>query len=230
MKELFENSGYFGIILTLFAYWFGVKVNKKFKYTVLNPILIASALIIMFLISANINYSVYKAGTSSISLLLTPSTICLAVPMYKQFNILKKYRRAVFLSVLVGSVCAILTVILSSMLFGFNIITTKSLMPKSITTAIALGVSNEIGGIPTITVMAVVLTGIIGAISAERICKIFKITNPVAIGLAHGTSAHAIGTSKALQIGELEGAMSSVAIIIAGLITVFIIPIIMHIL
>ena len=95
---------------------------------------------------------------------------------------------------------------------------------------IALGVSNEIGGIPTITVMAVVLTGIVGAISAERICKIFKITNPVAIGLAHGTSAHAIGTSKALQIGELEGAMSSVAIIIAGLITVFIIPIIMHIL
>ena len=120
MKELFENSGYFGIILTLFGYWIGVEVNKKYKYTFLNPILIASAFIIMFLLFSNIKYSEYKAGTASISLLLTPSTICLAVPMYKQFNILKKYRRAVLLSVLVGSVCAILTVILSSMLFGFN--------------------------------------------------------------------------------------------------------------
>lgn len=230
MKEVLINSGYFGIILTLFTYWLGVKINKKFKYTILNPILIASAFIIIFLLCTDINYSVYKTGTAPISLLLTPSTICLAVPMYKEFNVLKKYRGAVFISVLMGSICAILTVILTSWMFGFNLITTKSLMPKSITTAIALGVSNEIGGIPTITIMAVVLTGIVGAISAERICKIFRITNPVAVGLAHGTSAHAIGTSKALQIGELEGAMSSVAIIIAGLITVFIIPIIIHIL
>ena len=148
--------------------------------------------------------------------------------MYKQFEILKKYKGAVFISVMVGSICALLTIILMAGLLGFDLTTIKSLMPKSITTAIAIGVSEEIGGIPTITIMAVVLTGILGAIITEKVCKIFRIKNPVAVGLAHGTSAHAIGTSKALEIGELEGAMSSIAIIMAGLITVFIIPIIMN--
>ena len=205
----------------------GIKLNKRFNYTILNPILIGSALIITILMMLGINYSVYKESTEQLSILLTPATICLAVPMYKQFEILKKYKGAVFISVMVGSICAIFSIILTASLLGFDIITIKSLMPKSITTAIAIGVSEEIGGIPTITIMAVILTGIFGAIITEKVCKIFKIKNPVAIGLAHGTSAHAIGTSKALEIGELEGAMSSIAIIIAGLITVFIIPIIM---
>ena len=228
MEKILVDSGYLGVILTLFSYLIGIKLNRRFKYTILNPILIGSALIIAILMMLGINYSVYKESTENLSILLTPATICLAVPMYKQFEILKKYKGAVFISVMVGSICALLTIILMAGLLGFDLTTIKSLMPKSITTAIAIGVSEEIGGIPTITIMAVVLTGILGAIITEKVCKIFRIKNPVAVGLAHGTSAHAIGTSKALEIGELEGAMSSIAIIMAGLITVFIIPIIMN--
>ncbi len=228
MKQIFIDSGYLGIVLTLFSYLISFKINKRFKYTILNPILISTAIIISILVFFNIDYSIYKDSTQQLSILLTPATICLAVPMYKEIDILKQYKGAILISVFIGSICAVLSVILISLFWGFDIIITKSLMPKSITTAIAIEVSKEIGGIPTITIMSVVLSGILGAIITEKVCKIFKIKNPIAIGLAHGTSSHAIGTTKALEIGKIEGAISSIAIIVTGLITVFIIPIIIN--
>ena len=129
MEKILIDSGYLGVILTLFAYLIGIKLNKKFKYTILNPILIGSALIITILMMLGINYSVYKESTQHLSILLTPATICLAVPMYRQFEILKKYKGAILISILVGSICAILSIIFTSTLLGFDLITIKSLMP-----------------------------------------------------------------------------------------------------
>ena len=230
MQEVLLKSSFFGIVLTLFAYLIGLKLSSKYKLTILNPILIASIIIIILLLSLNISYTTYNESAKYLSYLLTPSTICLAVPMYKEIEVLKKNSVAILLSILVGSIFAVLSVVFMTLILNFDLSMTKSLMPKSITTAIALSVSEEIGGIPTITVMSVVLTGIFGAIVAEKICEIFHIKNPISIGLAHGCASHAIGTSKALQIGEVEGAMSSLAIIIAGVMTVFIIPVITKIL
>lgn len=220
LNNIFSESLFFGLALTLAAYWFGAFMQKKFKYTFVNPLLIASVIVIIVLVVSGISYDSYNYGAKYISYLLTPSTVCLAVPMYKQIIILKDNIIAVFAGILCGVAAGTFSILLLCIVLNLSPEIYASLLPKSITTAIAIGVSEEIGGNTAITVCSVVITGIFGAVISKAVCRIFKISEPVAVGLAIGNSAHAIGTSRAIEIGEIEGAMSSLAIVIAGIITV----------
>ena len=172
------------------------------------------------LVVLDIDYEQYNEGAKYISYLLTPATVCLAVPLYEQLSLLKKNFKAVAAGIICGVLASLVSVLGLSILFGLTHEQYVTLLPKSITTAIGMGVSEELGGIVTITVAAIIITGILGNVMAEFVCKIFKIEHPIAKGLALGTASHAIGTAKAMEMGQVEGAMSSLAIAVAGLLTV----------
>lgn len=221
MKNILIDSVFFGAIISLAAYEGGLLIKKKFKLAVLNPLLIGTVCVMAVLSLLKIEYKHYNESAKYISYLLTPATVCLAVPLYRQINLLKNNIKAVAGGITAGVLTSLLSVLLLAKLFGLNHEHYVTLLPKSITTAIGLGISEELGGITTITVAVIIITGILGNIIAEFVCKIFRIEEPVARGLAIGTASHAIGTSKAMEIGEIEGAMSSLAIAVAGIVTVF---------
>jgi len=225
MNDLLEVSSYFGLAITLLMYAFSVKLQKRFKLAIFNPILLSSAVIIVILLLLDIEYETYEIGANFIAKLLTPATICYAVPLYRQVKILKENYLAIIISVLCGSVSSILLVLGFSRIFQFDTVISQSLLPKSVTTAIAVGIVEELGGIVPIIVGAVSITGIFGSLAAVSICRMFGITDSVAKGIAIGTSSHAMGTAKAIELGDVEGAMSGLALIIAGLITVVLAPI-----
>lgn len=220
MNDLMHECIFFGMAISLLGYEVGLFVKKKLKKAIFNPLLISVIVVILFLAVFHIDYETYNNGAKYLSYLLTPATVCLAVPLYQQLQLLKKNAKAVILGILSGVVTSLTCVLLLSKLFGLSHEQYVTLLPKSITTAIGMGVSEEMGGIVTITVSAIIITGILGNMMAEFVCKIFRITEPVAKGIAIGTSAHAVGTAKALEMGEIEGAMSSLAIAVAGLVTV----------
>lgn len=220
MHEFLENSMFFGVLLTLVAFLIGLFVQKKRKHMLFNPLLIAIILVVIALLVLDIDYEKYKASAEPISFLLTPATVCLAIPLYEQFALLKRNWKAVLCGISCGIVTCLVSVFLLALLFRLDHATYVTLLPKSITTAIGMGVSEELGGYVSITIAAIILSGILGNIFAASFCKLFKITEPIAIGVAIGTSSHAIGTSKALEIGQIEGAMSSLSIVVAGLLTV----------
>lgn len=220
MNELMQECIFFGMAISLLGYEVGLLVKKKLKKAIFNPLLISVIVVILFLAVFHIDYETYNNGAKYLSYLLTPATVCLAMPLYQQLQLLKKNAKAVILGILSGVVTSLTCVLLLSKLFGLSHEQYVTLLPKSITTAIGMGVSEEMGGIVTITVSAIIITGILGNMMAEFVCKIFRITEPVAKGIAIGTSAHAVGTAKALEMGEIEGAMSSLAIAVAGLVTV----------
>ena len=218
-------SLYFGVFISLFAYLICMKLKKKFGWPVLNPLLVAIILVIAFLKATGISYTDYNTGASYISYFLTPSTVCLAIPLYKQLELLKKNLTAVAAAITAGVIGSVVSVYVMSMIFRLEHVHYVSLLPKSITTAIGMGVSEEAGGIVTMTIVSIILTGILGNIGADGWFKLVGIKEPIAKGLALGTSAHAIGTAKALELGEVEGAMSSLSIAVAGLMTVVAVPI-----
>lgn len=220
MKELISGSLFFGPALSLLAYEAGLIVKRKFKLAILNPLLIATTIIIGVLAVAGIEYEKYNESAKYISYFLTPATVALAVPLYEQLSLLKKHFAAVMSGIIAGVMASMISILLLSKLFGLTHEQYVTLLPKSITTAIGMGVSEEMGGIVTITVAVIIITGIVGGITAEFVYMVFRITEPVAKGLALGTSAHAMGTSKAMEMGDVEGAMSSLAIAVAGLLTV----------
>lgn len=220
MKEFLSESIIFGAVLSLAAYEIGLLMKKKFKLAILNPLLIGTICVIGFLLIFRIDYEEYNEGAKYISYLLTPATVCLAVPLYEQLSLLKKNFMAVAVGILSGVLASLVSVLALAKLFDLNHQQYVTLLPKSITTAIGMGVSEELGGLVTITVAVIVITGILGNVIAEFICKIFKIHEPIAKGLALGTASHAIGTAKAMEMGQIEGAMSSLAIADAGLLTV----------
>lgn len=211
---------FFGAALTLIAYELGLLLKKKFKMALFNPLLIAIICIIAILSLFHIDYDHYNNGGKYISFLLTPATVCLAVPLYQQLELLKKNVKAVLLGILSGVLASAISILAMAKLFRLGHQEYVTLLPKSITTAIGMGVSEELGGIVTITVAVIIITGVLGNVIAEVVFRIGKIEEPIAKGLALGTSAHAIGTSKAMEIGQVEGAMSSLAIAVAGLLTV----------
>ena len=224
MNELLGDSVFFGLFLSLFAYWIGVKIKARFQWTLLNPLLIAIVLCIVCLAVGNISYETFNQGAQYLSYLLTPATVCLALPMYRQMKVLKKNWLPVLAGVLSGCTVTLGLVLARGWFLKMEQTLTISLLPKSITTAIAIGVTEELNGISAITVAAVIITGIVGAVTAGTVFKLFRINEPVAQGLACGTAAHAIGTTKALEMGEIQGAMSSLAIVASGLVTVFAAP------
>ncbi|MCI8465247.1 MAG: LrgB family protein [Lachnospiraceae bacterium] len=225
MNEILQESVYFGFFLALGTYWIGLKLQKRFPYTICNPLLVSTVLCIVVLLVFQIDYEFFDAGASHITYFLTPCTVCLAIPMYRQVRILKKNLAAILLSIISGCLAAALTIWGLCALFGLDKSVYHSLQPKSVTTAIAIGVSSELGGSSALTIMGVVVTGMFGGIMAKVFCRLFHIKDPIAIGLACGNSAHAMGTSKALEFGELEGAMSSLAVVVAGVTTVVLAPV-----
>lgn len=228
MNNLLINTVYFGIVLSLLTYWIAVEIRKKFPYALFNPLLMSAIFSITILIIFDIDFETYNQGAKMMTSLLTPATVCLAVPLYKQSQILRKHFKAILVSLFCGCFSGMIIIVAICCLLKAPYSLLFSLLPKSITTAIAIGVSSLIGGNSTITVGVVIVTGILGAMIAKSICHIFHITHPVAIGLAIGNSSHAIGTAKAIEFGEVEGAMSSLSIVIAGIFTVVLAPIIVN--
>lgn len=221
MNEILHNSVFFGVMLSLVTYEAGVALRKKFPLAIMNPLLISILAVILFLVAFHIDYNTYNAGAKYLSYFLTPATVCLAVPLYEQFELLKRHIWAILAGILSGAVTSAVCVLVMSMVLGLSHTEYVTLLPKSITTAIGMGVSEELGGIVTITVAVIIITGVIGNILAEFICRAFRIEERIAKGIAIGSSAHAVGTARAMEIGEVEGAMSSLSIAVSGLITVF---------
>ena len=224
MNAFLMETAYFGVVLTLLGYWFATWIAGKVKSTLCNPILISAMMIIGILAAFHIEYTTYQKGAAYITYFLNPATVCLAVPLYRQYCVLKENITAVICGIFAGCLGCLVTIAGLAFVFQLSPELTASLLPKSITTAIALGLSEEIGGIASITVAAVIVTGIFGASIASAMCKILKIEEPVAQGLAIGASAHAVGTSRALELGEIQGAMSSLAIVVTGILTVLLVP------
>ena len=220
MNEFLQDSMFAGVTISLIAYLIGVMLKKKFKSGIFNPLLISIVVSIAILAIGKVDYETYNEGAKYLSWLLTPATVCLAIPLYEQWNLLKKHYKAVMLGLAAGTVTSLSTVLGLSLLCELSHKEYVTLLPKSITTAIGMGVSEELGGYVTITVAVIIITGVFGNMFGELICKIFRITEPVSKGLAFGASSHAIGTAKAIEIGEIEGAMSSLAIVVCGLCTV----------
>lgn len=220
MNDFFQTSAFAGVTISLLAYVSGMFLKNKFKSGLFNPLLVSIAATILILTAAHIDYDSYNAGAKYLSWFLTPATVCLAIPLYEQLKLLKQNFKAVISGIAAGVLTSLLTILVLAALMGLSHEEYVTLLPKSITTAIGMGVSEELGGYVTITVAVIVITGVLGNIFGEFICKIFKITEPVSKGLALGCSAHAIGTAKAIELGETEGAMSSLSIAVAGLLTV----------
>lgn len=220
MNELILSSATIGVVLSIAAYEAGVFLKKKTNSAICNPLLISIILVMVVLVVFRIDYESYNSSAKYLSYLLTPATVSLAIPLYQQLELLKKNFLAIILGILSGVLTSMGVILAMSVLFGLSHEEYVTLLPKSITTAIGMGVSEELGGYVTITVAVIIVTGILGNIIGEMVCKVFRIKNPISRGLALGTSSHAIGTAKAMEMGEVEGAMSSLAIVVAGLCTV----------
>ena len=226
MKEILMSSEHFGFVLSIFIFLLAIQIKLWLGWDFLNPLLLSTIIIVGILLLSDIPYEEYKQGAGLLNYFLTPATVCLAIPLYKQWNLLKNNFKAVILGILAGTLSSIVSILLLGLAFHLPNEHISTLLPKSITTAIGMGISEEMGGYVTLTVAAIVLTGILGSILSDLVFRIFPIHHPIAKGLALGTSAHAIGTAKALEMGEVEGAMSSLAIVVAGILTVILVPIV----
>jgi putative effector of murein hydrolase len=220
MKEFVSNSMFFGVTLSLAAYAVGIIAKRRLKLFIFNPLLVAIALTIAVLLVAGIEYDAYNNSAKYLSYLLTPATICLAIPLYEQYKLLKKNFTAIIVGIASGVLTSLTTIFLMALLFKLGHYEYITLLPKSITTAIGIGLSQELEGYVSITVASIMITGLFGNIAGDIICKVCGIKHPVARGIAIGTSAHVMGTAKALQMGRIEGAMSSLSIAVAGCMTV----------
>lgn len=226
MNEMLVNSTYFGFVITIIMYYIGVQIKNKTKISLLNPLLTATIMIVAILLIGNIDYDTYHNGAKYVSYFLTPTTVCLAIPLFKKMEILKKNIIAIISGILAGVLVNALVVVVFVKIFGMSNELGTSLLPKSITAPIALGVVEELGGISSITVFAVILSGIIGAVIAPTIFRVLRIKEEVSQGLACGTASHGSGTTTALELGEIQGAMSGLAITVTGLITTIVVPIV----
>lgn len=219
MTELFSSNAYFCVALTLIAFSIGSACQRKWKSALLNPILLGAVLVMVVLTLLDIPNETYQTGCKLLSFLLTPATICLAISFYEQFQSLKKQLPAILAGVLAGSVCGIGMIWLLCRLLGFDRALTLALLPKSITTAIGVALSEELGGIAAVTTAAIAITGILGNIMGPGLCKLLRLRSPIAQGVAFGTASHVIGTSRAVEMSRTAGAVSSLSLTIAGLFT-----------
>ena len=220
MKELITGSAFFGACISLAAYSLGIFLKKKTGWRLVNPLLVAIVLVICVLLGFRIDYDVYYSSAKYLNWLLTPATVCLAIPLYRQLQLLKSNFKAIMLGIVAGVLASLCCVLLMSLAFGLDHAQYATLLPKSVTSAIGMGIAEKLGGYPAIATVVIIITGVIGNIFAEGFLKLIGITEKVAKGVAIGTSTHAVGTSRAMEMGETEGAMSSLSIVVAGLITV----------
>ena len=222
MKDLLQNSVFLGVLLSIGAYAIGMLLKRKTGWSILNPLLVSIVLIIAFLLVTGLPYQTYSKGADIISYMLTPATICLAVPLYQQVELLKKNYKAVLAGILYGVISSMITILVLALLFGFDHASYVTFLPKSITTAIGMGVSQELGGYVSVTVVVIVLTGVIGNVIADRVLGFLHIEEPIAKGVAIGSASHAIGTARAMEMGQVEGAMSGLSIVVSGIMTVLV--------
>lgn len=220
MNEFFMTSTFFALALSLAGYELGQFLKKKTGLALFNPLLIGIVVVIVLLLLLHVDYGTYEEGSSVLSYMLTPATVALAIPLYRQVNLLKKYSVSIFLGILSGVITSLLTTLLMAVILKLSHIEYVTFLPQSITTPIGMAMSEELGGLVTITVATIVVTGIVGNVLGEQVCKMFHITDKIAVGLALGTSSHVLGTAKALELGEVEGAMSSLSIVVSGVLTV----------
>lgn len=225
LNTFLTGSAVWGVLLTLAAFALGALINRKTGFAALNPLLLGSIFIILLLTVLEIPYPDYKASAAPVSYLLLPATISLAIPLYEKWELLKKNALAILAGIGVGTLVSLCSAWLMAVVLSLSREQYITLLPKSVTTAISMDISAELGGIVTLTGAIVILTGIAGNLLAESVCKWFKITDPIAKGVGIGTAAHAVGTSRALQMGEVEGAMSGLSIAVAGILTAVLCPV-----
>lgn len=227
-NQLLQNTA-FGVALTLISYEFGKYIQKKTGIKILSPLITASLLIIAILLLTGIEYENYERGASIISFFIGPATVSFAIPLYKNLHILKEKFIPIMLGILGGLILGLLSAYGLSKLFGINDNITISMFPKAVTSAIGYAISKMVGGLPEVSLVLIVVAGVTGYLVGPLILRILNINNPVIKGISLGANSHIIGTAKAMEIGEEEGAMSSAAITIAGLIMVFLVPFFMMI-
>lgn len=225
MNDFVSNSLFFGVFISIAGYWLGLFLKRKIRSALCNPMLISIIFVILFLLVCDISYEAYNSSAKYLSYLLTPTTVCLAVPLYRRLSVLKKNPVAILVGLLSGVAASLLSVYLLSVILGFDRTMLATLLPKSVTTAIGMELASEMGGNGSIAAAVIVVTGVLGNIIADGVCRLFRITHPVAKGLAIGCAAHAVGSARAMELGETEGAMSSLAIAVCGLMTVVLAPI-----
>lgn len=225
MAEFLQSMPLFPLVLTVGAYQIGLWCQKKTKSAICNPLLIAVVLCIGVILLTGFDTQVYQTGTGYISWLLTPATVCLAVPMYENIKILRHNLRAILIGIAAGTVSSFICIFVLCKLFRLDDVLTVSMFSKSITTAIALELTKQGGGIPSLTSAAIVISGILGNLSGSAFCKLLKVTDPVAQGVGFGTASHAIGTARANQVHPVTGAASSLSLVVAGILTAVLFPI-----
>ncbi|MBQ3529766.1 MAG: LrgB family protein [Oscillospiraceae bacterium] len=230
MVDFLSSLSLFPLALTFSAFGIGLWCQKKTRFPLCNPILIGAALVIGVLMLLDYSPELYQEGTDSLSWFLTPATICLAVPLYQQLKILKKNLPAILTGVLAGSVAGLVVVFLLCKLFALDRQFTVTLLPKSITASIAMVLSEENGGIESLSGVVILITGILGNLLGSTLCKLLKLTDPISQGVALGTSAHLVGTSKATELSPLAGAVSTLALVVAGVFVSLIFPVICQLL
>ena len=227
MTELLTQGAVWGVLLTGGAFALGTVLQKKTGQVWCNPLLLATLFILLFLRLCEIPYPEYKASAGPVSYLLLPATVSLAVPLYEQWEALRKNAAAILSGIAAGVVVSLAAILALAWVFHLDRASAVSLLPKSVTTAIGVDVSGELGGIPALTTAVIIL---FGNLSAQAVCKLFRITDAVAKGVGIGSASHAIGTSRALEMGPVEGAMSGLSIAVAGILTALLCPLVVNLL
>ena len=225
MMEFLSNIPYFGFTLTIAMFCLGVLINRRWAFAFTTPLFLGTVFVILILVSANISYSDYNSSAQYLTYLLVPLTVSFAIPMYRQLPLLRRHAIPILLAVLIGVVCSVLSVCLICIFFGLGDVIARSLVSISVTTAIAIGITEKLGGIVALTVSAVIITGLLGASVSDIVCRKLGLRSAISRGLAIGNAAHAAGTTKAMQMGPVEGALSSLAIVLSGLFTAILAPI-----
>lgn len=225
MAEFLSSSAVWGVVLTIGAFALGTWINRKTGQAWCNPLLLGSIFAILLLSLLKIPYPEYKASAAPLSYLLLPATVSLAIPLYEKWELLKSNAAAIFAGILVGVLTSLCSIAALALLLKLDTAQAATLLPKSVTTAIGMDVAAALGGIPSLAGAVIILTGITGNLTAQWLCRALNITDPIAKGIAIGSASHAIGTAKALEIGQVEGAMSSLAVALAGVITAFLAPV-----
>lgn len=224
MAEFLMNIPLFPVLLTIGAFLLGQWCQKKTRSAICNPILIAVAVIIGVLLLTGVDAAEFQAGAKPITWLLTPATVCLALPLYEQLKVLKKNLPAILAGILAGTVTSLGVVGLMCVLFRLDDTMTVSLLPKSITTAMGMVLSEQNGGIAALTTVVIIVTGILGSLIGPALCKLLRLNDPISQGVALGTASHVVGTSKANELGPLQGAVSSLSLACAGIFTAILFP------
>ena len=225
MAEFLASSAVWGVALTIGAFALGTLINRKTGKAWCNPLLLGSLFVILLLSLFDVPYPEYKASASPLSYLLLPATVSLAIPLYEKWELLKSNLIAILVGILSGVLTSLGSVTMLALLLQLDAAQAVTLLPKSVTTAIGMDIADTLGGIPSLAGAVIILTGITGNLTAQWLCRVLNITDPLARGIGIGTASHAIGTAKALELGEVEGAMSSLAVALAGVITAFLAPV-----